>query len=185
MAGRRCDRPSLRPNDACSSNPCWANSICITLDYETNIFKCLCPEFRHGKFCHLKLIDTILEENDENFDENLQKSTNIIEEEIEADLEQVMTSDSSINSNILSINSSDQIASSDSNDFPILKKCSFENCQLGKCLRNGTCECLPPAFGENCDRIDECLVLKCVNVRSSNSEINSKKANFSQLVIQI
>ena len=42
--------------------------------------------------------------------------------------------------------------------------CNFDTCQLGKCLKNGTCECIPPAIGKFCDHIDECLVLKCVNV---------------------
>lgn len=40
--------------------------------------------------------------------------------------------------------------------------CNYETCQLGKCLQNGTCECIKPAFGKYCDRIDECFVLRCV-----------------------
>lgn len=42
--------------------------------------------------------------------------------------------------------------------------CNYDTCQLGKCLKNGTCQCVHPAIGKFCDRIDECLVLKCVNV---------------------
>lgn len=42
--------------------------------------------------------------------------------------------------------------------------CNYNTCQLGKCLPNGTCECVKPAVGKFCDQIDECLVLKCVNV---------------------
>ena len=42
--------------------------------------------------------------------------------------------------------------------------CNYNTCQLGKCLKNGTCECNRPAFGKYCDRIDECLILKCAHV---------------------
>jgi len=41
--------------------------------------------------------------------------------------------------------------------------CNYNTCQLGKCLKNGTCECVHPAVGKYCDQIDECLVLKCVH----------------------
>ncbi len=46
----------------------------------------------------------------------------------------------------------------------IIERCNYETCQLGKCLKNGTCECIYPAIGKFCDRIDECLILKCYNV---------------------
>lgn len=42
--------------------------------------------------------------------------------------------------------------------------CNYNTCQLGKCLPNGTCECVKPAVGKFCDQIDECLVLKCIHV---------------------
>lgn len=42
--------------------------------------------------------------------------------------------------------------------------CNFQTCQLGKCLSNGTCQCVRPAFGKYCDQIDECLILKCIHV---------------------
>ncbi len=43
--------------------------------------------------------------------------------------------------------------------------CNFNNCKLGKCLSNNTCECVYPAVGQYCDQIDECSVLNCKNVR--------------------
>ena len=42
--------------------------------------------------------------------------------------------------------------------------CNFNNCKLGKCLLNDTCECVYPAVGVFCDQIDECSVLNCLNV---------------------
>lgn len=42
--------------------------------------------------------------------------------------------------------------------------CNYNTCQLGKCLPNGKCECVKPAVGRFCDKIDECLVLKCIHV---------------------
>jgi hypothetical protein len=42
--------------------------------------------------------------------------------------------------------------------------CNYETCQLGKCLKNGSCECVSPAYGKYCDRINECLIIKCINV---------------------
>ena len=44
--------------------------------------------------------------------------------------------------------------------------CNMDNCRLGKCLKNGTCKCSYPVLGKNCDKIDECLIAKCLNVLS-------------------
>jgi hypothetical protein len=50
-------------------------------------------------------------------------------------------------------------------------ECNYDTCQLGKCLPDGTCHCKKPAFGLYCDRIDECLILKCVHVSKNEEKI--------------
>ncbi len=50
------------------------------------------------------------------------------------------------------------------NAFENNEPCNFNNCKLGKCLINDTCECAYPAVGKFCDQIDECSVLNCINV---------------------
>jgi len=49
-------------------------------------------------------------------------------------------------------------------DPMIREPCNFNNCKLGKCLFNNTCECVYPAVGQYCDQIDECSMLNCKNV---------------------
>lgn len=73
-----------------------------------------------------------------------------------------------INESLLTENLSNQESLSDlilSSELRSLNvTCNSENCQFGKCILNGTCDCRKPAFGKYCDQIDECLVLMCKNV---------------------
>lgn len=108
------------PNDVCSSNPCWGDSLCVVLVNDQTRFECVCSEQWTGKFCQLK-------------------------------------------KSIQEIKPSSRLLSGQQ-EYTINKpKCSYDTCQLGRCV-NDYCQCALPAVGKNCDRIDECLVLKCINV---------------------
>lgn len=197
-------------NDACSSNPCWGDSLCITLDNESKQFKCLCTSFRRGKYCHIKLlgVNEAIEESTENstdFEQLTSLLSSLTDEATTATVTSTISTTtegfnltSLENSSLLNeeFNSTIQFNLTDWQNFTGIfnstlelkidlaensstrvppntfipksdyqEKCNFDTCQLGKCLVNGTCECIKPAFGKFCDKIDECLVLNCVNVR--------------------
>jgi hypothetical protein len=234
ITGKRCDRGTKDPNDACSSNPCWGDSICIVLENEHHSFKCLCTSSRNGKYCQLLRAgngqESELDYGEQYSSEVETEKVEIVEklraDETSPDLENQASStpqsnlkgDTLNNLKILFLNSMNRtiaeeklknyslilgedengnISRFDGTDFlydpdlngttkPNYKQrnvttrglyntyvptsdyhelCNYNTCQLGKCLENGTCECVKPAIGKFCDQIDECLVLKCVNVR--------------------
>lgn len=192
ITGKKCDRLVIDTNDVCASNPCWGESLCITVE-NSNSFRCLCPESRTGSFCEFgKNIQNqfIAKNGQQNETQNysVSKLTNILastkiiylNNSTKSIFLSVIESNNSLRSfdGNLNINSSNKnniddifdINNSTSNQKSILldllesKTCNSQNCQFGKCLYNGTCECTRPAFGKYCDQIDECLVLLCKNV---------------------
>ncbi len=56
-----------------------------------------------------------------------------------------------------------------------LLNCTIDNCNLGECLKNGTCKCDYPFIGLNCDKIDECALKKCINVNTNEHLITKLK----------
>lgn len=172
-------------NDVCASNPCWGESLCILVE-NSNTYRCLCPESRTGTFCQFEKsmakqnqsqnnsesnLTNILTSTKTKYLINLTKSIFLSTNKSNSSLGELNQNLNSIfyeknNSEILEVKSftSDQ----KSNLLDLLESksntCNLDNCQFGKCLNNGTCECTRPAFGKYCDQIDECLVLTCKNV---------------------
>ncbi|RNA09760.1 desert hedgehog [Brachionus plicatilis] len=202
ITGKKCDRLVVDTKDGCASNPCWGESLCITIE-DTKAYKCLCPESRTGIFCHLRKnvnhesqaeIEKINESAKDfkldksnifdtssiyffNFNSTT-KPNNLLTTEFKNELSEDLFKNSKLNetddgkflqNENLSLNQTPML----SNLVPISSflphffksnnTCNSENCQFGKCLSNGTCDCSRPAFGEYCDQIDECLVLICKN----------------------
>ena len=246
IAGRRCDTTAVNPNDPCSSNPCWGESLCIVLEMELSRFECLCPITRKGKFCQSIIEDQIsiqepikvVEGKVENatIDNELLKmefqkfnssffdlihlktttfastttpsveianitftTTGLISETDFTKIDnftQLETSTVATSLNrTLPFNATSKIATislttsliesnyttrptnntnlnitarglvdMSNNYYDNNEPCNFNNCKLGKCLLNDTCECVYPAVGVFCDQIDECSVLNCINV---------------------
>jgi hypothetical protein len=220
ITGKRCDRPAKDPNDACASNPCWGDSICIVLDSEARSFKCLCTIYRRGKYCQLRVnsqpSDTVMDYYSEYSSEfvdatatssspsSSSASSTTLPTSSSSQLSKNLNEEALSNLKIYLFNSINRTISensdrSKSDNFyhylavnttkPSLMPqrnvttrglyntfipkseyqgmCNYNTCQLGKCLTNGTCECVKPAVGKFCDQIDECLVLKCINVSHS------------------
>ena len=132
----------------------------------------MCTEGRSGKYCHLKSTNTsqttsinvsttitttstksLIPVTTTKNVTNIEKSTVSLK----------MLNESSLVQTTLQnlIHNSTLVAKAES---LIVQSCNYESCQLGKCLKNGTCECVAPAYGKYCDRIDECLIIKCINV---------------------
>lgn len=190
-------------SDGCASNPCWGESLCITLE-DTNSYKCLCPKSRTGTYCQY-LINNLDDKKDElesDFSEeteienltslltsltslftlssdlvtttpNLKPSTSSkIQLKTTTQINENLTNTKSIFiqnvTNNTSTNKPKTKLISILNTFvpklDVQSECNYDTCQLGKCLSNGTCECVKPAFGKFCDQIDECLSLSCKHV---------------------
>lgn len=269
ITGRKCDRPSSDQNDPCLSNPCWGDSLCIVTNVNTKEFKCICSNFRRGKYCHVRLIGPtmLIDKNDpvpvphinsklnsNNNNNNNNKINNNINKnkimnnndlaKIAATFYKTFGSSSTRMPELTPANQRYPVSMFDKNARPLLTinnmannrqivsklngmklmqqnsnmfntsrilikdtvsndrlhamkpnvdaikfnvhqklntstlntfvpkmenvgPCNYDTCQLGKCLDNGTCECVHPAIGKYCDRIDECLILKCVYVKKS------------------
>ena len=170
----------------CSSNPCWSGGICILLN-SNNIqeYNCKCPSFKTGTFCHLELKPRLSDLFYNNANTNpVSTSTTALtamQSKTKKALEMNKTNIPVSTLIVRMFNTSTVIPSRASFRPETIEnlrkkllsmkafdgkanKCNVENCRLGKCLEDGTCKCSYPVLGKNCDKIDECLVIKCLNV---------------------
>lgn len=225
ITGKRCDRGTKDPTDACASNPCWGDSICIVLETD-NHFKCLCSGSRRGKYCQTQINEAPSSyDYNEQYSFESEGSSSGVAAEIEmitqradqteasttpglqsnlkgdafSNLKNILLHGSKMNRTIAdaALRNYSRLLGQDEagrilNETVVMvtkpvsykqrnvttrglyntfvptsdyqELCNYNTCQLGKCLSNGTCECVKPAVGKFCDQIDECLVLKCVHV---------------------
>lgn len=153
ITGRKCDLPVplAKQSDACASNPCWGESICISLTEDIDGFKCICFGKSRGKYCQRTsetppVSNEIIDVN--NYDENI--LSNYANNEFEMDTNEAKSSTVTLKTYIPTV--------------ATVELCNYSTCQLGKCLENGTCQCIEPAFGKYCEQINECLFVSCVHV---------------------
>ena len=151
--------PTSQMGDSCASNPCWGESICITLSEELEGFKCICFGNSQGKYCQHQIKKN----------EDLFKPLEAVALE-EVDIEpQTTTETIDIHSKTVPVVTKTTIAvttTAVNTYIPLnsIEPCNHNTCQLGRCLENGTCECIEPAVGKYCEKINECVFLKCSNV---------------------
>jgi hypothetical protein len=201
ITGRRCDQPAkylkadsqsfFHAYNPCSSNPCWSGGICIMLNSNIEAYKCKCPHFKTGKFCHLELnplsVMFYLKKTTTSSVTITTTTMSTMQKSTKKVLELNKTN-FPVPTKIVSNFNAPTLLPSRSSYMPktieYLKKkqvllseaeCNAENCRLGECLENGTCKCSYPVFGKNCDKIDECLVIKCLNVNKICFKIKTVK----------
>lgn len=118
---------------------------------DNNEFQCICGGNYRGKYCHIQINHsantTATIETTEIVETTTIPQTSVI-------LNTIRLTESTT---VIAANTTPEITTT-------AATCTYQTCQLGNCLPNGTCHCRAPATGELCERIDECLILKCVNV---------------------
>lgn len=162
--------PVSQLGDSCASNPCWGESICITLSEDFEGFKCICFGNSQGKYCQQQIKKS---------DDVFKPLEAVAIEEVISDAVVEPTSSNAFEElSIIGLTSTQIITTSElsmistttikpSNLFIPLKNvepCNHNTCQLGRCLENGTCQCIEPAIGKYCEKINECIFLKCLHV---------------------
>ncbi len=151
--------PISQLGDSCASNPCWGESICITLSNDVEGFKCICFGNSQGKYCQNQI-----KKNDELF----KPMEAVAIEEVTSDTSTTTTSlmTTTVTTKTTTLTEPTTTTADLRTFIPIndFEPCNHNTCQLGRCLENGTCQCIEPAIGKYCEKINECIFLKCVYV---------------------
>jgi hypothetical protein len=136
--------------DSCASNPCWGESICITLSEDIDEFKCICFGNSQGKYCQNQI---------KKYEDIFKPLEDVAIEEVTTDIPGQSSTTPSLSSTVSLLKTF--VPSNN------IEQCNHNTCQLGRCLENGSCECIEPAIGKYCERINECIFLKCIHVSTS------------------
>ena len=118
-----------------ASNPCWGESICITLSEDLEGFKCICFGNSQGKYCQQQIKKS----------EDLFKPLEAVAiEEVTTDVPMELSTSTSTDVVTINTETSTQKSTTMSllNLFIPSKKiepCNHNTCQLGRCLENGIC----------------------------------------------
>jgi hypothetical protein len=155
--------PVSQMADSCASNPCWGESICITLSEDLEGFKCICFGNSQGKYCQQQIKKS----------EDLFKPLEAVAiEEVTTDVPSELSSSTS--TEVVTSNNETSTKKSTSTTSPLnsfvpsknIEPCNHNTCQLGRCLENGLCQCIEPAIGKYCEKINECIFLRCLHVNN-------------------
>jgi len=121
----------------------------VIMSEDNSVFQCICGGHYRGKYCHIQIHSHANTSSTIGTTE-VPTTTTIPQTSVILDTLKVSDATTSIVNTIVESTTT-------------APTCTYQTCQLGNCLTNGTCHCRPPATGEFCEKIDECLILKCVN----------------------